>query len=86
MIQTKVSYEEYLLAVKEVTNEYTSKQTDYSWKCNQYSETLDGTYYFYMTNRFQTTKLMYIAAAKILDTTNIYHKDLEIINKLRETL
>jgi hypothetical protein len=86
MIQTKQSYEDFCNLIDQTKNEYESKEKTYGWKCNSYQDNLGDTITFIITNRFQTTKIMYILSAKLISTTNIYNTDLEIIKKLKETL
>ena len=86
MIKSKITHEEFMSFVRELESEYLSKEKDYGWKYKVFTEEIDDNSYYYFTNHFQTSKIMYIRPAKILSVTTIYSKDLEIISKLKEGL
>jgi hypothetical protein len=83
---TRQSLEDYKNYIHSITAEYQNKKVDYDWNFTTYQENLDGNHYYYITNRFQTTKLFYIPSAKIMTITTIHSKDLEIMNKLHQSL
>lgn len=86
MIKTKITHEEFMSFVRELEAEYLRKEKEYGWKYKPFTEEVDDNSYYYFTNHFETTKIMYIRSAKLLSVTTIYSKDLEIISKLKEGL
>ena len=86
MILNKQSFEDYTQYVESIRDEYARKEKEYTWKYKELYERLEDITFYYFTNKFETTKVAYLHTAKLITTTTIYSKDLEIINRLKEAL
>lgn len=86
MILTKQNLEDYNQFILEMKGQFQKDYTEYAWDFRYYSDDMDDTRYFIITNRHKTTKVLYSTTSKIISTVNIYSQDLTVIQKLKEML
>ena len=86
MILAKQTQEDFLNFVESVKEEYNRKQKDYDWKFSSFYENFADSSTYFFSNAHETTKIMYIPSAKLINTYTIGRMELKIINELQEGL
>ena len=86
MIYNKQSLENFEELISKNVYEYKQLKDTYKWDFAHHQEAFGEISYFLITNKMQSTKIVFDPFAKMITVTNFYDLDIERIQKLKEGL